>query len=221
MNIYQAAEARHAVRSYLEKPIEGETQEKLSSFIESCNQESGLHMQLVLNESKAFDGFMAHYGKFSGVNNYIALIGKKSPDLDEKCEYYGEKVVLYAQTLGLNTCWVALTYSKVKSAFQINDGEKLCLIIATGYGKTQGVPHHSKTRNDVTESADNAPEWFTKGVDCALLAPTATNQQKFTLSLNGNKVTAKAGMGFYAKVDLGIVKYHFKIGAGKENFDWA
>ena len=29
-----------------------------------------------------------------------------------------------------------------------------------------------------------------------------------------------AGMGFYTKVDLGIAKYHFEIGAGKENFCW-
>lgn len=27
-------------------------------------------------------------------------------------------------------------------------------------------------------------------------------------------------MGFCTKIDLGIVKYHFEIGAGKENFEW-
>ena len=26
--------------------------------------------------------------------------------------------------------------------------------------------------------------------------------------------------GFFSKVDLGIVKYHFEIGAGKENVKW-
>ncbi|MEI3552822.1 MAG: nitroreductase family protein [Acutalibacteraceae bacterium] len=45
----------------------------------ACNQESGLHIQLVTNEPKAFDSFMAHYGKFKGVTNYLALIGKKNP----------------------------------------------------------------------------------------------------------------------------------------------
>jgi hypothetical protein len=25
----------------------------------------------------------------------------------------------------------------------------------------------------------------------------------------------------YSKMDLGIVKYHFELGAGKENFEWA
>ena len=143
MDLLQAMKERHSVRSYEEKSIEAGTVEKLRSFIKECNKESGLHMQLVLNEPHAFEGFMAHYGKFSGVRNYIALIGRKRNDLEEKCGYYGEKIVLYAQTLGLNTCWVGLTYSKVKSAFQIDPGEKLCLVIAIGYGQTQGVSHNS------------------------------------------------------------------------------
>ena len=177
-------------------------------------------MQLVLNEPNAFDGFMAHYGKFSGVKNYIAIIGNKTDNLEEKCGYYGEKVVLYAQTLGLNTCWVAMTYSKVKSAFQIDKGEKLCLVISIGYGKTQGVPHKSKQKESVMKVTNTPPAWFENGINAALLAPTATNQQKFIFSLNGNRVSAKAGIGFYSKIDLGIVKYHFEVGAGTDNFSW-
>lgn len=124
----------------------------LQEEIKACNQESGLHIQLVMNEPKAFDGFMAHYGKFSGVTNYIAMIGKKGPELDEKCGYYGERLVLKAQQLGLNTCWVAMTYSKVKTAFTVNSGEKLCIVISLGYGKNEGVPHKSKPVEAVTKS---------------------------------------------------------------------
>lgn len=163
---------------------------------------------------------MAHYGKFEGVTNYIAMIGKKSVDLDETCGYYGERLVLKAQQLGLNTCWVALTYSKIKTAFVIDDGEKLCIVIAVGYGKTQGVPHKSKSMQEVVKADEPYPDWFKSGVEAVLLAPTAVNQQKFQLILNNNQVLAKAKMGFYSKIDLGIVKYHFELGAGKENFVW-
>lgn len=220
MELLQAIEKRHSVRAYDDRKIEGEVKEKLLAFLEACNRESGLHMQFVTDEPKAFDGFMAHYGKFSGVKNYIALVGKKSPDLDEKSGYYGEKVVLFAQQLGLNTCWVALTYSKIKSAFQVREEEKLGLVIAIGYGKTQGAAHKSKSVEDVAVTKGNAPEWFEKGVRAALLAPTAMNQQKFRFSLEGEKVSAKAGMGFYTKVDLGIVKYHFEVGSGKDAAVW-
>ena len=141
MELMDAIRERHSVRSYHEKAIEVSVRQELLSYIEQCNRESGLHMQLVMDEPQAFDGFMAHYGKFSGVTNYIAVIGKKGGGTEELCGYYGEKVVLKAQQLGLNTCWVALTYSKIKTAFQVGGDEKLYIVIAIGYGKTKGVEH--------------------------------------------------------------------------------
>lgn len=214
MDISEAIKERHSVRAYTDKKIEGEVLFALENKIAEINGESGLNVQLVLNEEKAFGGRMARYGTFSGVKNYIAMVGKKGADLSEKVGYYGQKLVLFAQTLGLNTCWVALTYKKVKTAYKIEEGEKLALVIAIGYGATQGVPHKSKSINAVSNAGENSPEWFVNGVRAALLAPTAMNQQKFFFTLKDGEVTAKPGLGFYAKVDLGIVKYHFELGSG-------
>lgn len=219
-NLLQAMKDRHSVRSYPEKPIDPQSVQLLRAFIDSCNRESGLHMQLVLNEPNAFSGLMAHYGKFSGVQNYIAVVGKKGSELEEKSGYFGEKVVLYAQSLGLNTCWVAMTYSKIRTAFEVRSGEKLCIVIAIGYGLTQGAPHKSKAFGDVAQVEGDVPNWFEKGIEAALLAPTAMNQQKFMFTLKDNQVSVKAGMGFYAKIDLGIVKYHFEVGAGETGWEW-
>lgn len=220
MDLKEAILVRHSVRSYLDKPIEGETLEKLNAKIDECNREGDLHIQLVLNEPKAFDCFLAHYGKFKNASNYIALVGKDSKDFDEKMGYYGEKIVLYAQTLGLNTCWVYLTYKKVKNAYMLNKGEKLGLVISIGYGETQGKSRKSKTLAEIS-SAVNPPEWYLKGIEAALLAPTAMNKQKFRFSLDGNKVKIDTASGVCTQIDIGIVKYHFEIGAGKENFEWA
>ena len=211
---------RHSVRRYINKPLEPETAAALEKFIEECNAESGLHIQLVKNEPKAFDGAMAHYGNFSGVTNYIAVIGKKGAGFEEKCGYYGEKIVLYAQTLGLNTCWVALTFKKVPSAYKVSSGEKLEIVISVGYGETQGKERKTRTAEEISNITAASPDWFRKGVEAALLAPTATNQQKFTLTLEGDKVKAKAGFSYYTKVDLGIVKYHFELGSGKDKSVW-
>lgn len=216
MDIFEAMEKRHSVRQYIEKPLGAEEALALSEEIKLCNEESGLHIQLVKDEPKAFSGFMAHYGKFSGVTNYIALVGPKGPDLDEKCGYYGERLVLKAQELGLNTCWVAMTYSKIPGAFKVEKGEALTVVIAVGYGKTEGVPHKSKAPEEVSNVSANSPEWFKNGVRAALLAPTAVNQQKFYFTLENGKVTAKAKTAFYSKVDLGIAKYHFELGAGRQ-----
>lgn len=221
MTIMEAIRQRHSVRQYTDKPLGEDVIRPLEEEIAAYNKESGLHIQLVKNEPKAFDSFMAHYGKFSGVTNYIAMIGKKGPDLEEACGYYGERLVLKAQQLGLNTCWVAMTYSKIRSAFSVGEGEKLCIVISLGYGKTQGVPHKSKAIEKVAKTDGPAPDWFTSGVEAALLAPTAMNQQKFQFTLTDDKVSVRAGVGFYTKIDLGIVRYHFEAGAGKEHFTWA
>lgn len=220
MTLTEAMNQRHSVRQYTDKPIETDALQALQDEIDTCNREGGLHIQLVTGEPKAFDSFMAHYGRFSGVTNYIALVGKKGKELDEACGYYGQRLVLKAQQLGLNTCWVALTYKKVSNAFTVGKGEKLAVVIALGYGKTQGVPRSSKSPEQVSNLTETSPDWFKAGVAAALLAPTAVNQQKFYLSCEGSTVSVKAGIGFYTKMDLGIVKYHFELGAGKKNFRW-
>jgi len=214
----EAIEQRHSVRQFEEKPIEAETVTKLKAEIDAVNIDSGLHIQLFTDEPEAFKGNEPHYGQFSGCRNYFALVGQKGKD--EEIGYYGQRLSLYAQQLGLNTCWVALTYKKGKVVVDIDNGEKLYIVIALGYGKTQGTAHKMKEESAVSDITPDSPEWYRNGVKAALLAPTAMNQQKFKLSRNGSKVGIKASMGFYTKLDLGIVKYNFEIGAGKESFSW-
>lgn len=221
MDLLEAMKVRHSVRSYTGQAIEGEVLEQLRQTIGECNRESGLNIQLCLDAPQTFSGMLARYGKFSGVNNYVALVGPKNDRLEELCGYYGEKIVLRAQQLGLNTCWVAATYKKSKSVATVNPGEKLLMVIAIGYGATQGVPHKGKPVEQLYQAAGSPPDWFCSGVAAAELAPTATNQQKFCFELDGDKVKATAGGGFYVKTDLGIAKYHFELGAGDGTWAWA
>lgn len=220
MDMIELIRERHSVRQYLDKKIPEEIREQLNAYAAELNTVGGLHMQIIYDEPGCFNSRMAHYGKFENANNYIAMIGKKAPDLEERCGYYGERLVLKAQELGLNTCWVALTHGKSKAV--IGTDEKEVIIIALGYGKTNGGPRKSKSASDVSNLSADSPVWFKRGVEAALLAPTAINQQKFKFELTGsNTVSAKAGLiGTNLRIDLGIVKCHFEFGAGKENFQW-
>lgn len=216
MDTLQAINERHSVRAYTDRRIEGETKDKLESIVSAINEESGLHIMVRYDDPEGFDSKLAHYGSFKNVNNYIILAGPKSEDINEKCGYYGEKLVLEAQKLGLNTCWVALTFNKNVVKKLIPANEKLCMVISIGYGETQGTPRKSKSAEDVVVTKEATPDWFNEGVKAALLAPTAVNQQKFKIGLkNGEPYIAVAGLGTYTKVDLGIVKYHFEVVSGK------
>ena len=227
MTIEEAIKARHSVRAYKEQPLAEDVVAALNDKIDALNRMGKLHIQLILNEPKAFSGTLAKYGKFSGVTNYIVMAGRKADDLDERVGYYGEHLVLFAQTLGLNTCWVGLSYSKVPGTYSLDEGEKIACYIAIGYGATQGVSHKIKTVEQVSNASDYDPEWFRAGVEAALLAPTAVNQQKFSfeyVGMSGGRHQVRAKKGFsiigYTQMDLGIAKCHFEVGAGKENFEW-
>ena len=224
MTELEAIRSRHSVRKYTERPIETATIAALRSEIEHSNAESGLHIQLITDEPKAFSSGMWKYGQFSGVRNYLVMAGPKGNAAEEKIGYYGEKLVILAQTFGLNTCWVGLTYKKIPGTFSLMDGEIVHCVIALGYGTMPGIQHPQKSAENFYECKGIAPDWFKAGVEAALLAPTAVNQQKFKFILNENgTVEAKAlfSMVGYTHIDLGIVKYHFEVGAGKDNFQWA
>lgn len=206
---------RHSVRQYTAQPIEPDKRSVLDSLVQEINQKTGLHIQMIYDDPKCFDSFMAHYGKFTSVHNYIALVGKKSAELEEMLGYYGEELVLKAQELGLNTCWVALTHGKSKAS--IDKGEKMVCLISVGYGLTQGVAHKNKPMEALCNCSGQMPAWFLEGMHAALLAPTAMNQQKFHFALQADgTVKASCGSGFYTKLDLGIVKYHFESVTGKK-----
>lgn len=214
MNIMEAMKIRHAVRSYQEKDIEGTAVQALQEEIDKCNDAGSLSIQLILNDDRVFKGLMAHYGGFRGVSNYIALVGPADEASEEKLGYYGEHLALTAQQLGLNTCWVAATYKKGRCQAIVKDGETLVCVLALGYGTTQGKPHKSKEMAQLCRTGRDMPEWFAKGMEAAMLAPTAMNKQNFLISLDGENVTYKIKKGKYSNVDLGIVKYHFQTGAG-------
>lgn len=228
MTLLEAIRARHSVRAYKEQPLSDADARALQEKIAEVNREGQLHVQLIQNEPKAFLGPLARYGKFRGVTNYLVMAGVKADDLDDRIGYYGEQLVLFAQTLGMNTCWVGLSYTKISGTYVLNEGEVIQAYISIGYGETQGITHKIKRIDQVSNVNENSPKWFRRGVEAALLAPTAINQQKFYFELQPieegqlPRVLAKRHFSLvgYTQMDLGIAKYHFEIGAGKDNFQW-
>ena len=216
MDIREAIKNRHSVRRYKDKPIEGETKEKLEKLIKECNDESGLHIQLILDDPECFNTLLSHYGKFDNVRNYIAIVGNKSlPDMEERGGYYGQRIVLEAQMMGLNTCWVGGTYGKGKCKADAAAGEKIVCVIAIGYGENEGSKHKSKPIGKVCAvREEDMPTWFKNGMVAALMAPTALNQQKFYARLEDGEAVITAKAGVMTKIDLGIVKYNFEAASG-------
>ena len=221
MDYISLMNSRHAVRQYTDEEITGEVLNALKDEIKRIEKESHIKFNLVLNEPLAFDCYLSNKLGFKGVKNYIVITGPKGFENEMLGGYYGEQIVLKAQQLGLNTCWVAHTFSKKKLQYNLEKGEQLICVITIGYGETQGKSHKNCSIDKLCDFRGDMPHWFMSGMDTAMLAPTAKNEQKFCLVLrNRNEVTLKSRGGSCKGVTLGIVKFHFEIGAGKENFEF-
>ena len=220
MTIKEAMRQRHTVRKYTDEPIAPELVEKLNARIKENNQKYALNLTLVTGNAEGVSALAKLMGK--GVNNYIVLAGEDAPDLDEKLGYCGADVMLYAQTLGLNSWWIGGMCNVKGAQKNLNAGAaRVNGVLAVGYGQTQGTAHKSKSASQISRHNGAAPQWFADGVDALLLAPTALNRQAFKVRGDGNKVSITCDSGHFAGIDLGIGKYHFEVGARKENFEWA
>lgn len=217
MDELEAARQRHSVRHYTSESISDEHIGLLNDMIDKINQESGLSIKLVLNEPKAFKSLALKAIGFTGAVNYIAIIGPDEKDLNEKSGYYGEKLVLYAQSLGLRTCWALLCSKK---HVDVPEGQRFSIGISIGYGATDGRPHKNKDVSSIAD-VDGSPEWFAKGIECVMLAPSGRNKQPISFSEKDGKVFVSYKPNALTRIDCGIAKYHFELGAGKKNFEWA
>ncbi len=216
MDLKEAMQQRHMVRKYTDRKIPADIVEKLNGRVKQNNEQYGLSIRLMTNDKSAVPGVIKLI-LAKGVNNFFIMAGPEGAD--EMCGYCGADLMLYAQTLGLNTWWVGGTYNR-KGAAEKSEGATPVGIIAVGYGQTQGVPHKTKTVEQVSSYAGDVPDWFKEGVAAALLAPTALAKQAFVINGDGNKVHIDCNNGIFTGVDTGLVKYHFELGAGKDHFKW-
>ena len=215
MSEIDAIKERHSVRNYEAKKIEADKVEKIRARIEELNKEGNLHLQFMEDAGKTYNKLFNKVAGLGSAPSVIACVGIDDETLEQRVGYYGEKLVLFIQELGLNTCWAG-TFNQKNIGAEVGDDEKLVISIAVGYGKDKGKPHKSKSPEQVIEAKGDRPYWFNKGVDMALLAPTAINQQKFTIRLNEDEsVDFVDKGGIFSQVDLGIVRCHFEIGAEK------
>lgn len=215
IQLLQAIPARHSVRRYIATPIAEDVLTVLGREIESINARCGYSFRLVTAEPRAFKNIFA-YGKFENVSNYIIISAPKGDEHSRRCGLEGERLVLGLQAMGLNTCWVGLSYSKKTPDFNVPDGHKIRCVISFGYGQTQGPDRRTKSIAALSNATHQSPQWMLDAMRAVQLAPTAINQQKFRFTLEPNgTVTAHPLFSLvgYTQIDLGIAICHFNLAA--------
>lgn len=241
---------RHSVREYDGKPLSRAEFDALGAVVEEFVRESGLDIQLVGDNPEVFN-VIARFGLIRGCRTHVAFViddgkargatsganaaangateadcvemrGARRTAVDEAIGYWGQKIVLAAQDMGLNTCWCALC-SRKKSRAVVAPGKKIRLIIAVGHGKTQGFSRKTKSVEALSSvECTKAPAWFAAAMEAAQLAPTAMNDQNFKITLlsDGKTVRIDAPQSGLNVIDEGIVRRNFEIAANEAGADW-
>lgn len=220
MNIETAVRQRHTVRKYKNKALPAPLVKKLRAKVSQLNAAHDLNITLVTNNGEAFKG-LGRLFLHNNVKNYFVMAGPK--DRKEALGSAAASLMVYCQMLGLNTWYAAATYSarNARKNSHVPEGCYIGGVIAVGYGHNQGTPHKSKTPDIVSKYEGQAPDWFLKGVEYALMAPTAMNRQSFMITGEGNHVHIDYAPGSLQEIDLGIVKHFFGLGAGLNKFHWS
>lgn len=136
MTLKEAIDIRHSRRSYTPKTLYGQAIEALTDIITQANATENLHIQLITGGAKAFSSLLKTYGLFSGVHTYLAIVGPAgNTRAQQLLGYYGELLVLTAQTFGLSSCWVGATFDHGNARAEVRPGEKLYCLITLGYAK--------------------------------------------------------------------------------------
>jgi len=181
-----------------------------------------------------FANAIGFYGNIKNAPAFLAFIGDISdPNVQEKMGYTGEGIVLEATSLGLSTCWVALTYNakSVSTIINLKSSEKLLSVSAVGYSVEKwtfeeklftafGAMHRRKPLSAMVTGipAQRQPEWAKAATTAARLAPSATNRQPWTFDVQQDSITIsinKTGMELNVpkRLDCGIAMLHIELGA--------
>lgn len=235
---YDAMMKRYSCRAFQKELLAPEIRAQLSGKIEELNRESGLHFQLFCSDDISKPAALLSDSMFSGdCYAFAALVGPEQIEASEPLGYYGEALVIFAEQLGLGTCWVASTYDPDSISVEIPAGEKLWIIIPLGKAAEQ--PPRQKEIRAKIRSRDRAldsfvesdvpflavPSWIQKGADAILAGPSAVNQQPVNLVWKDGVLTMKLiREGHHLHYcDMGIAKKQFEISAAASYFPgkWA
>jgi len=242
--IEKTVKTRYSVRTFKNQPLSSDTRAKLESYITTLSNPFAAGVTFRMLESKtAVNGKnLGTYGMITGATDYFGATVSPGDLALEGLGYEFEKLVLYAASLGLGSCWLGGTFtrSEFAQAMHVQDSDIFPAISPIGYPADKKSLKESLVRKFV--KADKREKWEdlffnmnfssplsqTEAGDYAFplemirLAPSASNKQPWRIVKDGKsyhfyKTTAPGysdKLGFDVQlVDMGIAACHFHLAA--------
>ena len=236
MNSLELVRHRRSVRTFDGNPLRAEDAEKILRFAENIETPYNIPITWKLLSAKE-DGLSSPV--IVGTDAYIAGKLQRQPHAEEAFGYAFEKLVLYVESLGMGTTWIAGTMDRpaFEKAMELKDGEVMPCVSPLGYPAKKMSLRETMMRKGVRADSryDFSELFFDQSFDTPLSeqvsfrdalemvrwAPSAVNKQPWRVVMDGQKAHfyEKQTKGFedasgwdLQKVDLGIAMAHFACG---------
>lgn len=248
--LLDTVQKRKSVRTYIEKPLNETDRAKIEAFIDFLSKEehpfsAKVRIRLFDVDKDINSKSLGTYGVIKGARSYLGVAVNEAPDAMEAVGYVFEKLVLYAASIGLGTCWLGGTFnrSEFAKAMELEGDEFFPIASPIGYPakKNHTVDKIMRKAIKADSRKDFESLFFDGGFDKALteksageyaypleilrLAPSAKNAQPWRILKDGDsfhffeKKTIPSSNHDIQRLDIGIALCHFDLAAKEKGFE--
>lgn len=238
MKITELIKERKSVRTFTGEPLPDEIVNRLLTYAQSVGNPYGLSVGFRVLNAKEHG---LNSPVIVGADRYIAGKIKKAPHAEEAFGYSFEKLVLYAQSIGVSTVWIAGTMNRgaFERAMDLGEDEIMPCVSPIGFRAEKKSVRETMMRRGVKADTrldfgelffDGSPDKplspdrsgvFRTPLEAVRLAPSAVNKQPWRVIVRDHTAHfyKKSGKGYadgamdVQKVDLGIALCHFEAAA--------
>lgn len=231
-NIEKLVRERRSVRTFKGGSLTEPDKEKLCAFMDNVENPYSLPVKFKMLKGMSCPVVV-------GTELYVGGKMKKAPHMNEAFGYSFERVVLYAQSLGIGTVWIGGTMNRgnFEKAMELEADEVMPCVSPVGYPAQKMSLRETMMRKGVKADErldfeelffyDSYEQPLTKEkagklylpLELVRLAPSAVNRQPWRLVVRDDGVHfyLQRAKGFgggdidMQKIDLGIALCHFEL----------
>jgi nitroreductase len=241
--------SRRSVRTYKSEKLSDEMKNKLINYAREIKGpfESKVRLELIddADISQKSNGKIGTYGVIKGAKAYIAAVtDKEGKNNLEQLGYELEKLILFATSLNLGTCWLGGTFKKSEFANLVDVKENEIMPIVTPIGYIAENKSMLESFMRFAAGSNNRKQWnelffnesfgqpleekdaaeYSVPLEMLRIAPSASNKQPWRVVKEGKSYhfylqsTKGYGnaLGFnIQRIDMGIAMCHFDLTANE------
>lgn len=238
---------RYSVRTYIEKSLASEIKEKMEAYIRTLTNPFLIKIDIKLLEKNKVANAqkLGTYGMIKGASDFIGASVKPGELSLIALGYEFEKLILFATSLGLGTCWLGGTFNRGEFSKAMSVEKDDIFPVISPFGHIAEKARLSDSLVRFVAKSNTRKPWetlfFNNNFSTALieqeagayalplemvrLAPSASNKQPWRLVREGNayhfyKVQSAGysnSLGFDIQlIDMGIAACHFNLMAIKQ-----